>query len=101
MLFFGYVSGQAHSTLNVPLALFPLTGVRIHALRLPCPLPFHAQVIANMMPFRENEDGSKGEQLPQIASGEGVDIILESGRCAEGLFCYRSAGVETGVLSFF
>ena len=41
------------------------------------------QVIANMMPFRENADGTKGEKLPQIASGEGVDIILESGRCAD------------------
>lgn len=39
------------------------------------------------MPFRENDDGSKGEKLPQIASGEGVDIVLESGRRAECLPC--------------
>lgn len=38
------------------------------------------QVIANMMPYRENKDGSRGEMLPNIASGEGVDIILETGR---------------------
>ena len=42
------------------------------------------QVIANMEPFRENKDGSRGDKLPDIASGEGVDIVLESGRCGEG-----------------
>lgn len=43
------------------------------------------QVIANMEPYKQNKDGSKGEKLPQIASGDNVDIILESGRYeAEG-----------------
>ena len=33
-----------------------------------------------MEPFRENKDGSRGDKLPEIASGDGVDIVLESGR---------------------
>lgn len=41
---------------------------------------FVVQVIANMTPYRENKDGSKGDKLPEIASGDGVDIVLESGR---------------------
>ena len=48
-------------------------------------LVFFSQVIANMTPFRENEDGTKGDKLPQIASGEGVDIVLETGRCARAV----------------
>lgn len=38
------------------------------------------QVIANMEPYRENKDGSKGDKLPNVASGDMVDIVLESGR---------------------
>lgn len=34
-----------------------------------------------MEPFRVNEDGSRGDKLPDVASGDGVDIVLESGRC--------------------
>ncbi|CBJ32857.1 Trigger factor (TF) [Ectocarpus siliculosus] len=52
-------------------------------------------VIANMMPFRENADGSKGEQLPNIASGDGVDIVLESGRYMPGL-AEGMEGVKAG-----
>eukprot|EP00903_Cladosiphon_okamuranus_P008511 g8175.t1 len=52
-------------------------------------------VIANMTPFRENSDGTKGEKLPQIASGEGVDIILESGRYMPGL-AEGMEGVKAG-----
>eukprot|EP00752_Nemacystus_decipiens_P008079 g7221.t1 len=52
-------------------------------------------VIANMTPFRELEDGTKGEMLPQIASGEGVDIILEPGRYMPGL-AEGMEGVKAG-----
>ncbi|CAN0402341.1 unnamed protein product, partial [Ectocarpus sp. 13 AM-2016] len=48
-----------------------------------------------MMPFRENADGSKGEQLPNIASGDGVDIVLESGRYMPGL-AEGMEGVKAG-----
>ncbi|CAN0012822.1 unnamed protein product [Pylaiella littoralis] len=52
-------------------------------------------VIANMMPYREEKDGSKGEMLPNIASGEGVDIILETGRYMPGL-AEGMEGVKAG-----
>ncbi|CAN0470325.1 unnamed protein product, partial [Hapterophycus canaliculatus] len=38
-----------------------------------------------MTPYREEKDGSKGDKLPDIASGDGVDIVLESGRYMPGL----------------
>lgn len=47
---------------------------------IPCCGVCLVKVIANMEPFRENEDGTKGERLPNIASGEGVDIVLDPGR---------------------
>ncbi|CAM9813825.1 unnamed protein product [Scytosiphon promiscuus] len=52
-------------------------------------------VIANMTPFRENKDGSKGDKLPEIASGDGVDIVLESGRYMPGL-AEGMEGVKAG-----
>lgn len=42
--------------------------------------PVCRQVIANMEPYRENKDGSRGEKLPEIASGDNVEIVLEVGR---------------------
>lgn len=33
-----------------------------------------------MEPYHENADGSRGDKLPEIASGEEVDIVLEVGR---------------------
>ncbi|CAN0443535.1 unnamed protein product, partial [Discosporangium mesarthrocarpum] len=42
-------------------------------------------VLADMSPFEELPDGSKGGSLPAIASGEGLDIVLESGRYMPGL----------------
>ncbi|CAM9747761.1 unnamed protein product [Ascophyllum nodosum] len=42
-------------------------------------------VIANMEPYHENPDGSRGDSLPDIASGEEVDIVLEKGRYMPGL----------------
>lgn len=38
------------------------------------------KVIADMEPFAQNKDGSRGEKLPEVASGDNVDIILEPGR---------------------
>eukprot|EP00904_Undaria_pinnatifida_P012763 jgi/Undpi1/8617/HiC_scaffold_25.g11082.m1 len=52
-------------------------------------------VIANMEPFRENKDGSRGDKLPEIASGDGVDIVLESGRYMPGL-AEGMEGVKVG-----
>jgi trigger factor len=39
----------------------------------------------NMIGFMTNEDGTKGEPLPNAASGDDVEIILGPGRYMEGL----------------
>jgi trigger factor len=39
----------------------------------------------NMEGFMANDDGSKGEPLPNAASGENVEVILTTGRYMEGL----------------
>lgn len=42
-------------------------------------------VVGSMDGFRVNEDGSRGDPLPAVASGEGVEIVLESGKFMPGL----------------
>jgi FKBP-type peptidyl-prolyl cis-trans isomerase (trigger factor) len=39
----------------------------------------------NMVGYMANEDGSKGEPLPNAASGDNVEIVLGPGRYMEGL----------------
>lgn len=41
--------------------------------------------VVNMDGYMANEDGSKGEPLPNAASGDRVDVILGEGRYMEGL----------------
>jgi len=43
------------------------------------------QIMANMAGFMANPDGSKGEPLPAVAGGEGVEIPLVEGRFMYGL----------------
>mmetsp|Transcript_4515 Transcript_4515/g.6229 ORF Transcript_4515/g.6229 Transcript_4515/m.6229 type:complete len:506 (-) Transcript_4515:232-1749(-) len=42
--------------------------------------------IVDMEGFEKNADGSLGEPLPQLASGEQVEVILEPNRYTEGLY---------------
>lgn len=42
-------------------------------------------VVANMQGFMANEDGSKGESLPPIASGDQAEIELAKGKFMDGL----------------
>jgi trigger factor len=42
-------------------------------------------VVANMQGFMANEDGTKGESLPPIASGDQAEIELVSGKFMDGL----------------
>ena len=37
-------------------------------------------LIANMKGFERMPDGSKGDQLPAVAGGDGVEILLEKGK---------------------
>lgn len=41
--------------------------------------------VVNMEGFMANDDGTKGEPLPNAASGDRVDVILGDGRYMEGL----------------
>lgn len=41
--------------------------------------------VVNMEGFMANEDGSKGEPLPDAASGDRVDVVLGEGRYMDGL----------------
>lgn len=41
--------------------------------------------VVNMEGFMANEDGAKGDPLPNAASGDRVDVILGEGRYMEGL----------------
>lgn len=41
--------------------------------------------VVNMEGFMANEDGSKGDPLPNAASGDRVDVVLGEGRYMEGL----------------
>lgn len=41
--------------------------------------------VVNMEGFLANEDGSKGDPLPNAASGDNVEVVLGSGRYMEGL----------------
>jgi len=41
--------------------------------------------VVNMVGFLAKEDGSKGEPLPNAASGDQVDIIMETGKYMAGL----------------
>jgi len=41
--------------------------------------------VVNMNGFMANDDGSKGEPLPNAASGDDVEVILGEGRYMEGL----------------
>lgn len=40
-----------------------------------------------MMPYHEKADGTRGERLPEVASGDEVDIVLETGRCERVFPC--------------
>lgn len=42
-------------------------------------------VTANMNGFEKNPDGSKGEELEAVASGDSVEIVMEKGKFMEGL----------------
>jgi len=42
-------------------------------------------VIVDMKGFAANEDGTKGEPLPDVAGGDGVEILLEEGRFMPGM----------------
>jgi len=42
--------------------------------------------VVDMEGYERAEDGSRGEPLPQLASGEQVEVILEPGRYTEGLY---------------
>ena len=46
----------------------------------------------NMVGYLANEDGEKGEKLPDAASGDNVEVILGTGRYMEGLV----EGIEGG-----
>jgi len=41
--------------------------------------------IVNMKGYLMNEDGSKGEELPQLAKGDEIEVVLETGKYTEGL----------------
>jgi trigger factor len=40
---------------------------------------------ANMKGYEKNEDGSKGLELPAVAAGDSVEIVMEKGKFMEGL----------------
>jgi trigger factor len=42
-------------------------------------------VIANMSGYEKNDDGTKGPELPAVAAGDSVEILLEKGKFMEGL----------------
>jgi trigger factor len=53
------------------------------------PLGYAAQlgdvIVANMKGYEKNADGSKGALLPAVANGDGVEIVLEKGKFADGM----------------
>lgn len=42
-------------------------------------------VVGNMKGFQKNDDGSKGEPLPSVATGDQVEIELQKGKFMDGL----------------
>ena len=42
-------------------------------------------IVANMNGFEKNTDGSKGAALQAVASGDSVEIVMETGKFMEGL----------------
>jgi len=59
------------------------------------PADMDMAIVATMKGFYRNEDGSKGEALPQIADGDNVDITMEKGVYMEG-FVEGLVGAKAG-----
>ena len=60
---------------------------RNRARRIVCaPALVHAGAVAvvDLVGFKKNADGSKGEKLPDLAIGENVEVVMEAGKFFEG-----------------
>ena len=40
--------------------------------------------MVDLVGFKKNADGSKGEKLPDLAIGENVEVVMEAGKFFEG-----------------
>jgi len=54
-----------------------------------------AVVIVDLVGFKKNEDGSKGDKLPDLAIGENVEVVMEKGKFFDG-FVESIEGLEAG-----
>jgi len=65
----------------------------------PCPVGYSAKMgdvlMANMKGYELGPDGSKGAALPNLASGDGVEIFLEKGKFMDGMI-EGLEGAQTG-----
>jgi len=54
-----------------------------------------AVAVVDLVGFKKNSDGSKGDKLPDLAIGENVEVVMETGKFFEG-FVESIEGLEAG-----
>lgn len=54
-----------------------------------------AVAVVDLIGYKRNADGSKGDKLPDLAIGENVEVVMETGKFFEG-FVESIAGLEAG-----
>ena len=96
----GYGSNESgYKGLEVTVSRIPVDDEKIEKVKLSIrerykvltdmPLEYSActgdVVVVNMNGYELNPDGSKGEPLPKLASGDNVEILLEQGKFMDGI----------------